>query len=115
MQARKKLIHKAPYVPLLCVVGLTANQGVARKDVACIKTLIGGQPYDAQERHIRSFVDQLLPRLHALPGVEAAAVASALPLEPTFANSAITFEGVPLPPIGTWPTMLILRSLLIGR
>jgi hypothetical protein len=46
MQARKKLIHKAPYVPLLCVVGLTANQGVARKDVACIKTRVVTQNID---------------------------------------------------------------------
>ncbi len=94
---------------------LRYDSGFDASNILTGNTLIGGQPYDAQERHIRSFVDQLLPRLHALPGVEAAAVASALPLEPTFANSAITFEGVPLPPIGTWPTMLILRSLLIGR
>jgi len=84
---------------------LRYDSGFDPNNILTGNTLIGGQPYDAYKRHIRNFVDQLLPRLHALPGVEAAAVASALPLEPTFANSAITFEGVPLPPIGTWPTL----------
>lgn len=68
-------------------------------------TLIGYQSRDAYGMHIRSFVDQLLPRLHALPGVQTATIASAMPLESTMANTAIAFEGVPLPPIGTWPTM----------
>jgi putative ABC transport system permease protein len=80
---------------------LRYDSGFDPSNILTGNTLIGGQPYDAQKRHIRSFVDQVVPRLHALPGVEAAAVASALPLEPTFLNSAITFEGVPLPPIGT--------------
>ncbi len=105
---------------------LRYDSGFDPSNILTGNTLIGGQPYDAQERHIRSLVDQLLPRLHALPGVEAAAVASALPLEPTFANSAITFEGVPLPPIGTWPTLSMISitpdyfrvvgtTILIGR
>ena len=63
-------------------------------------TIISGQQYDATKERIWSFVDQVLPRLQALPGVQAAALASALPLEPTLANSAITPAGVPAPPIG---------------
>ncbi len=71
-------------------------------------TLISGRHFDASDERIRGFVDGLLPRLQALPGVKAAAIASVLPLESTIANSAITFEGVPTPPIGTWPTLPII-------
>ncbi len=53
-------------------------------------TLISGQQYDATKERIWRFVDQVLPRLQALPGVQAAALASALPLEATLDNSAIT-------------------------
>ncbi len=71
-------------------------------------TLISGQQYDATKERIWSFVDQVLPSLQALPGVQAAALASALPLETTFANSAITYAGVPTPPIGNWPTVSLI-------
>ena len=71
-------------------------------------TLISGQNYDATKERIWSFVDQVLPRLQALPGVQAAALASALPLETTFDNSAITPAGIPAPPIGTWPTVSLI-------
>ncbi len=71
-------------------------------------TLISGQNYDATKERIWSFVDQVLPRLQALPGVQAAALASTLPLETTFDNSAITPAGIPAPPIGTWPTVSLI-------
>jgi predicted permease len=71
-------------------------------------TLISGQQYDATKERIWSFVDQVLPRLQALPGVQAAALASALPLEPARANSAITPAGVPTPPIGHWTTVSLI-------
>ena len=89
-------------------------------------TLISGGQYDATAKRIWSFVDQVLPRLQALPGVQAAALASALPLEPARANSAMTPAGVPTPPSGTWPTVSVISitpdyfrvvgtSLLEGR
>ena len=68
-------------------------------------TLISGQKFDPSDERILGFVDQVLPRLSGLPGVQAATIASALPLESTFANSAILYEGVATPPIGTWPTL----------
>jgi predicted permease len=71
-------------------------------------TLISGQQYDATKERIWSFVDNVLPRLQALPGVQAAALASALPLETIFANSAIAPAGVPIPPIGTWSTVSLI-------
>lgn len=44
-----------------------------------------------------NFADSLLPRLQALPGVKAAALASALPLAGVDGTS-IAFEGAPIPP-----------------
>jgi predicted permease len=67
-----------------------------------------GQQYDATKERIWSFVDQVLPRLQALPGVQATALASALPLEPARANSAITPAGVPTPPMGNWSTVSLI-------
>jgi len=52
----------------------------------------------------RSFVEQLLPRLQALPGVRAAAIASALPLERISPNNAVLPGDGPLPPQGEWKT-----------
>jgi predicted permease len=71
-------------------------------------TLISGQQYDATPERIWSFVNQLLPRLQALPGVRAAALATTLPVEATSPNDAITPAGVPPPPIGTWPTVSLI-------
>jgi predicted permease len=70
--------------------------------------IISGQQYDATNERIWRFVDQVLPRLQALPGVQSAALASALPLEATLDNSAILPPGVPVPPIGTWPTVSLI-------
>jgi predicted permease len=53
--------------------------------------------YDSGAERIRGFVDRLLPRLNALPGVEAAAVTSALPLEPVPANTTIIFNATVSP------------------
>jgi predicted permease len=44
----------------------------------------------AQER-VRSFVNQLLEKLRALPGVQAATITSALPLEPSYSISSIAY------------------------
>jgi putative ABC transport system permease protein len=54
-----------------------------------------------------SFVDQLLLRLQALPGVKAAALTSTLPLDPEYDNGAILPDAVPVPPIGQWEVGLI--------
>jgi predicted permease len=51
---------------------------------------------------VQGFVDQLLPRLVAIPGVRSAAVASALPLDKMFGcpNTNLAFGEGPLPPLG---------------
>lgn len=54
---------------------------------------------DTPNEAVRGFVHQLLPRLQAVPGVRAAAVASALPLEHApCPNTAIALGEGPLPP-----------------
>jgi predicted permease len=53
---------------------------------------------DAGADRIRNFLDELMPRLQALPGVEAAAVTTALPLQPTMASTTIIFD----PTMASW-------------
>lgn len=59
--------------------------------------------YTEAPEKTKIFVQQLLPRLHALPGVQAAAITSALPLENIGPNTAILPGVGPLPPLGQWP------------
>ena len=53
---------------------------------------------------MQGFVEQLLPRLQALPGVEAAAMASVLPLDNIGPTTAVQPAQGPLAPRGTWTT-----------
>lgn len=57
---------------------------------------------DTPSATVKGFVDQLLPRLQAIPGVRTAAVTSALPLDKMFfcPNTMIAFGDGPLPPPG---------------
>jgi predicted permease len=54
--------------------------------------------YPDPPEKLRNFVGQLLPRLRALPGVEAAAFASAFPLQNIGPNTAILPADGPVPP-----------------
>jgi predicted permease len=47
-------------------------------------------------------------RLSALPAVEATAAASVLPIQPYDFSSAMTYEGVPAPPMGMRPTVSVI-------
>jgi predicted permease len=60
---------------------------------------------DTPTATVKSFVDQLLPRLQAIPGVSTAALTSALPLDQTVIcpNTMIAFGEGPLPPVGERP------------
>ena len=69
-------------------------------------TLLNSSRYSTAERR-EAFVDRLLPRLSALPGVTAVAAASTLPIQPYDLGSAITFEGVPAPPVGMRPVVSV--------
>jgi predicted permease len=59
--------------------------------------------YDEPTESVTRFVHQLLPRLLALPGAQAAAIASALPLDGMLCpNTAMTFGEGPVSPPATW-------------
>ena len=58
--------------------------------------------YSEAPEKTSSFVQQLLRRLQALPGVQTAAIASNLPLQNISPNTAILPGDGPLPPIGQW-------------
>jgi predicted permease len=58
------------------------------------------------KERFRNFVDQLLPRLNALPGVKVAALTTALPLD-SAGQGPIIYDGVPVPPREQWPIALI--------
>ena len=75
---------------------------------------------------VKGFVDQLLPRLQAIPGVRTAAVTSALPLDKMFfcPNTMLAFGEGPLPPplerpggcaIGTSPDYFHAAGTLVLR
>jgi predicted permease len=55
---------------------------------------------DTPSATVKAFVDQLLPRLRAIPGVRTAAITSALPLDKMFGcpNTNLAFGEGPLPP-----------------
>jgi putative ABC transport system permease protein len=70
------------------------------------KTLLTGRRYQSAEAR-RSFAQDLLPRLEALPQVKAAALASALPLAHVD-GGAVSFDDNPNPPIGLRKVITIL-------
>lgn len=70
------------------------------------KTLLTGRRYQHSDAR-RNFAHELLPRLEALPGVKAAALASALPLA-LVDDGAVSFQDNPNPPEGLRKTIAII-------
>lgn len=66
-----------------------------------VMSLSGPRTAWPRER-LRNFVDRLLPRLNSLPGVQAAALTNALPLD-TPGGGPFVYDGVPVPPREQWP------------
>jgi putative ABC transport system permease protein len=87
------------------------DSGFDSSDTITGTTFLAGPRYDRPDEHgmpspspdlIRLFIDNLLPRLQALPGIRSAAIASALPLSRVH-DTAITFGSpTPPPPVATW-------------
>ena len=59
--------------------------------------------YSEEPEKTKTFVQQLLPRLQALPGVRSAAVGSALPLEHVYRGRTLAFGDGPPLPVGQRP------------
>jgi len=60
--------------------------------------------YSEAPKETSRFVQRLVRRLQALPGVQTAAIASTLPLQNITPNNAILPGDGPIPPIGQWQT-----------
>jgi predicted permease len=81
---------------------LSVNLGFQPEHAAVLSLDFAGQGYD--EPRSREFQHRLLERLHAMPGIEAAAMSSGLPLTPTSdTRDAIYLEGKPEPRPGEVP------------
>jgi predicted permease len=89
------------------------DSGFDSSDTMTGTTLLAGPRYGHPDQHgmpspspdlVRIFINNLLPRLQALPGVQSAAIASALPLG-RVQDTAITFGSpTPPPPAASWKT-----------
>ncbi|MGA7522598.1 MAG: ABC transporter permease [Acidobacteriaceae bacterium] len=99
-------------VMLLAAAGLLArsfvnvlqyDSGFDPNNTLTAKALLTGNRYQLPDAR-RNFVQNLLPRLGALPGVKAGALASALPLGNVDAG-AISFDDDPNPPLGLRQTI----------
>jgi predicted permease len=71
-----------------------------------VVTLGGPSTAWSKERSL-NFIDLLLLRLNALPGAEAAAVTTRLPVDPGGADAAFAYDGVPIPPNGQRQVVMI--------
>jgi predicted permease len=91
----------------------------------CLTAKVQRNPSEEPER-TRAFAQQLLPRLKALPGVQAAAIGSAVPLEEIYRQRSLAFGDGPPLPVGQRPDAYIIgvspeyfaatgTSLLQGR
>jgi len=67
----------------------------------CLTAHIARNYSDPPEK-LQNFVQQLLPRLQALPGVQTAALTSVLPLQDVSPNSAVLPGDGPIPPREQW-------------
>jgi predicted permease len=89
------------------------DSGFDPSDTLTGTTLLTGPCYEPPDEHgmptaspdaVRIFINNLLPRLQALPGVQSAAITNALPLG-RVQDTAITFGApTPPPPMATWKT-----------
>jgi predicted permease len=68
----------------------------------CLTAKVQRNPSEQPEK-TTAFAQQLLPRLQAIPGVQAAAVGSALPLEHVYRGRALVFGSGPPLPVGQRP------------
>lgn len=82
---------------------LQYDSGFDPNNTLTAKALLSGDRYQSPESR-RNFAKSLVPRLKALPGVKAAALASALPLA-NVDGGAISFDDNPNPPVGLRQTI----------
>lgn len=82
--------------------GMLTGMTSLNSGVLTLRGSSGGWP----KERVMNFVDQLLPRLDALPGVKAAALTTTLPLD-SGSEGPIIYDKLPIPPREQWPVSFI--------
>ena len=80
---------------------LSVDFGFRAENLLTLRLQLPRSRYPIAKRD--QFVDALLGKVRALPGVESAAITTALPLTPTTNLASVLFEGQPEPPPGIRP------------
>lgn len=81
---------------------LSVDPGVRTDHVLTMAMNLRTQQY-SKPPTVRTFWQQVLERVSALPGVESAAIGTAVPFTGDHSRGDITIEGMPLPRPGSWP------------
>ncbi len=81
---------------------LSVDSGFRAERVLKLEINLHGAPY-AKDPQLILFWQQMLDKVRALPGVESAAVGTAIPLTDDHSGADITMEGMPLPKPGSFP------------
>ena len=86
---------------------LRYDSGFDSSNTLTASTLLYSPSYTASGNATRNFISDLLTRLRALPGVESAAIATALPMQSAYTTSITFGPPMPPPPIGARPTATV--------
>jgi putative ABC transport system permease protein len=89
---------------------MAIEPGFDPENVLTMRVTLPAAKYADRDRWI-AFHEDLIQRVSSIPGVTAAGLNSALPLEGGAAESAIGVEGRPLPGPGTLPTMCVFQTI----
>ena len=81
---------------------LSVDPGFRTARVLTMEIMLNSAAYQ-KDGAILNFWQQLLDRASAVPGVESAALGSAIPLSDNHSRSDISFEGMPAPKAGSYP------------
>lgn len=81
---------------------LSVNAGIQTEHVLTMRIDLRTSQYD-KDPAIRSFWERILSRAREMPGVQAAAVGTGVPLTNDHSRSDITIEGMALPKPGSFP------------
>ena len=92
---------------------MAIEPGFDPENVVTMRVTLPAAKYADRDRWI-AFHEDLIRRVRTIPGVTAAGLNSALPLEGGAAESAIGVEGRPLPGPGTMPTMCVFQTITPG-
>lgn len=88
--------------PLIRSCANVLHNGAGFDSRQCLTAKVQRNPSEDAEK-TKAFAQQLLPRLKAIPGVQAAAIGTALPLEHVYRGRTLAFGDGPPLPVGQRP------------